>query len=143
MDVKGVVDDDGDDYEDEKDDDHDKDRENEIKSDGLDRNNDDKHDNKDGEYELVDTVKLVVADNNENADATKAEIDAVENLKEIRRNLNARYEERVYGGVSKQRGEYDSMWKEIDKLIVEIKDNEEEWTKGSREENEQVKKKEK
>ena len=47
-----------------------------------------------------------------------------------------------YMGIREKRGEYDEMWKEMDKLIVVIKDNEEDWTKGSREEAAQVKKKE-
>ena len=73
----------------------------------------------------------------------KEKEDVSKDLKEIRRELNARYEERVYGGKNEKRGEYDEMWKEIDKLILVIKENEEDWTKGSREEKAQVRKREK
>ena len=72
----------------------------------------------------------------------KEKEDVSKDLKEIRRELNARYEERVYGGKNEKRGEYDEMWKEIDKLILVIKENEEDWTKGSREEKAEVRKRE-
>ena len=71
--------------------------------------------------------------------STKKEKD----IKEIRRELDEQYEERVYGGAGGERGEYDEMWKVVDKLLATIKENEEDWTKRSREETAKVKRKEK
>ena len=62
---------------------------------------------------------------------------------EIRRGIDAVYEERVYGGRGNIKGEYDDMWRVIDKLLGVIKENEEDWHKRNREETAKVKKEEK
>ena len=87
-------------------------------------------------YDMIEEDKIA------EKDEEKVEVEMSKEINEIRRKLNAKYEDRVYGGTDEKQGEYDKMWKEIDKIVVVLKENEEEWTNGTKEEKEKVRKKE-